>query len=103
MNLSRLIKDVQSKIEMARDMWMKLPHDLCNKTVAPPTDEEYTCWNGSTRLEFLIHYGLFMYTGRAQRPARRPLPASDESSSGPPFPIGKVTRLIFILSFRPFL
>ena len=44
-SLDRLVRDIKSKVETARDFWKQLPHQLCNDLAAPIFDQS-NCWNG---------------------------------------------------------
>lgn len=47
-SLDRLVRDIKSKIKLAKDFWKDLPHTICNDIAAPIT-EEHKCWNGIAR------------------------------------------------------
>ena len=47
-SLDRLVRDIKSKVKVAKDFWKDLPHSVCNEIAAPIT-EEHNCWNGLAR------------------------------------------------------
>ena len=46
-SLDRLVRDIKSKVETAKDFWKQLPHQLCNDLAAPIVDQS-NCWNGQS-------------------------------------------------------
>jgi glypican 6 len=51
-SLDRLVRDIKSKIEVAKDFWKDLPHSICNKQAAKISNED-NCWNGDGKAKYM--------------------------------------------------